>query len=740
MIAVNSPAVSEDRPTIGIRPSRWRRWVGRYPHVEQHDQTDCGAACLAMITAFYGNPVGMARLRDMANVDANGASMWSVARAAEALGFHARGLQLDYDALRHIHLPAIIHWDGFHWVVLYEVGRRHVVISDPGLGRRRIRKQDFLAAWTGRALELVPGNRLTKLDAATSSWRRFLPVFWSHKGMIGEVLAASALLSLLGLGLPMFTQTVVDRVLVNRSADLLNMLLVGMLLLTVFQALIRSVRQLLLVHISTRFDSRLLSDFFRHVFQLPLRFFDLRRVGDTVSRVAENEKIRSALASTAPSALLDTVLAASYLALLTYYNRQLTLVVLAVLPAFVGLMAIFTPLVRRNEKEQFARHTDARNYLIETITGIGTVKAMAIEPQARWKLESLYVDYLLIARRGAHLTTAYAGLATLVQTTSNVLFLWFGARQVMAGAMTTGQLLAFVTIAGNVINPILNLVHAWDTLQDARNAVDRLNDYFGAQPEQVQGRTLLAPKQLAGEIHFDGVEFSYGGAGEELALRGVDLSIEPGETVAVVGRSGSGKSTLMKLVLGLYEPTKGRVAIDNHDLRNLSHAAIRRRLGVVPQDVFLFSGTVRENIAVGDPDTSFDEVVAAAQLAGAHEFICKLGMGYDTKVGERGMSLSGGQRQRIALARALVHDPEILILDEATAALDNATEREIQLNLERAKRGRTTLIIAHRLSTVRNADRILVMENGKVVEDGTHDELLHRGGLYRTLVGEQLQL
>jgi ATP-binding cassette subfamily B protein len=738
MIAANSATVSDELPN-GVRPTRWRRWVRRYPHVGQHDQTDCGAACLAMITRFYGNPVGTARLRDMANVDANGASMWSVARAAEALGFHARELQLDYDSLRHIHLPAIIHWEGIHWVVLYEVGRRHAVIDDPGLGRRRIRTKDFLAAWTGRALELVPGNRLTRVNAATSSWRRFLPILWSNKGMICEVLAASALLSLLGLGLPLFTQLVVDRVLVNRSADLLNMLLVGVLLLTVFQALVRSVRQLLIVHISTRFDARLLGDFFRHVFQLPLRFFDLRRVGDTISRVAENEKIRTALASTVPSALLDAVLAASYLALLIYYNRQLTLVVVAVLPAFVGLIAVFTPLVRRNEQEQFARHTDARNYLIETITGIGTVKALAIEPQARWKLESLYVDYLLTARRGAHLTTAYAGLGTLVQTASSVVFLWFGARQVMAGAMTTGQLLAFVTIAGNVIGPILNLVNAWDTLQDARNAADRLSDYFDSQPEQEPGRTLLAPGQLTGAIRFDDVEFSYGGEAGELALRGVDFNIEPGETVGVVGRSGSGKSTLVKLLLGLYQPMKGRVAIDNHDLRNMSHAALRRRVGVVPQDVFLFSGTVRENIAVGDPDTSFDDVVAAAQLAGAHEFICRLGMGYDTKIGERGTSLSGGQRQRIALARALVHDPEILILDEATAALDNATEREIQLNLNRAMRGRTTLIIAHRLSTVRNADRILVMDDGRIVDEGAHDDLILRGGLYRILVGEQLQ-
>jgi ATP-binding cassette subfamily B protein len=691
-----------------------------------------------MITAFYGNPVSVFQLRDMANVDVNGASLWSIARAAERLGFHARGLQLELAALRHIHLPAIVHWQGFHYVVLYEVKRHHVVLADPGIGLRRIRRQEFETSWTGRALELVPGHQLTRIAASAGCWKRFWPVVMSNKWILGEVFAASALLSLLGLGIPMFTQLIVDRVLVNRSIDLLNMLLIGMILVTLFQSLIRGVRWQLLVHVSTRFDARLIADFFRHLLTLPMHFFDLRRVGDIVSRVAENKKVRSALANTLPAVLLDTVLAGSYLALLASYDHQLTLIVVSTLPAFIGVTCFFTPRIQRNQKEQFARYVEANTLLIETINGMRTVKSMAIESQTRSQMESLYVAYLLTTRNGANWTTVYAGLGMFLQTTSCVVFLWYGAHRVLENTMSVGQLLAFVTIASNVIGPVLNVVQSWETLQEARNAMERLNDIFQAEPEQQAAEPLLHLQRIDGRIRFDQVTFSYGGDGERPTLVGVNLDIHPGEFVAVVGRSGSGKSTLMKLALGLYQPTQGRVTIDEHDVRTVEHGSLRRRMGVVPQEVFLFSGTIRDNISVGYPDMPLEQIVAAAKLAGAHDFICQLSLGYATKVGEQGMALSGGQRQRIALARALVHDPDVLFLDEATAALDHASERDIQDNLAHAARGRTTFVIAHRLSTVHHADRILVMDSGQIVEEGTHEELISRHRMYCELMGEQL--
>ncbi|HZE98504.1 MAG TPA: peptidase domain-containing ABC transporter, partial [Planctomycetota bacterium] len=721
-----------------VQAPLWRRLLRKYPYVRQHDETDCGAACMAMITEYYGSPVGVARMRDLANVDADGATMWSVAQAAETLGFHARGLQLSYEALSDVQLPAIVHWEGYHYIVLWEVSKRGVLVGDPGIALRRLSADEFKRGWTGRALELVPTAKFGTTEKIKSPFRRFWPMIRPHSGLLAEVLGASLLLSILGLGIPLFTQTILDRVLVTSGADLLNVLLAGMLGIAVFQALLMAVRRALLVHVSTAANARLVSDFLRHVLSLPMKFFDLRRVGDVISRVGENDKIRAALVGTIPGVILDTVLALGYFGLMAFYNTSLMLVVLAVVPLFVILMLAFTPAIRRNRQEHFTKHADAWSTMIESFTGIGTVKATATEPAVRWKMETQFVESVLVARKGARIETVSSTLAAFLQTSSAILFLWYGARQVMAGAMTVGQLLAFTTLAASVIAPILRLVDAWDELQDVGNALDRLNDVFDAKPEE-DGRTLLTLPSLQGRITFDHVMFKYSSGQDKPTLAGVTIELNPGETVAVVGRSGSGKSTLAKLILGLYPPTKGRLLIDGHDLRTLNRRALRRRIGVVPQEVFLFSGTIRENIALGDPDVGFDRIVEAARLAGAHDFITGMAMGYDTKVGERGMSMSGGQRQRIALARALLRKPDILVLDEATSALDNESERAIQQNLQEAARGRTTIVIAHRLSTVRNADRILVLDAGSVVEQGRHDELVGKAGLYASLVGQQVQ-
>jgi len=691
-----------------------------------------------MVTAYYGVPVGLARLRDLANVDADGASMWSLAQAAEVLGFHARGLQLSYDALADVTLPAIVHWEGYHYIVLYRLGRRHVVVGDPARGLQRMPVDEFRKGWTGRALELIATPRLRATERLAGAYHRFWPILRPSLPLLGEVLAASLVLNLLGLGIPLFTQTVVDRVLVRRSVDLLNLMLGGMLLVAIFQAIISAVRRVLLVHISTRADARLLADFLRHVMSLPMRFFDVRRVGDIISRVAENEKLQAAMVGTIPGVLLDLLLALGYLALMASYNLRLTLMVVAVVPLFAILMLAFTPAIRRNRRDHFARYASAWSYLIESVTGIATVKAMAVELRVRSRLESLFVDSLLAGRRGAQIDTAYSTISTLVQTVGTTLFLWYGARQVLDGQLSIGQLLAFTTLAASIMAPVLRLVDAWDALQDARIAVERLNDVFDARSEEADSRELLNPSKLEGRIRFENVSFKYVRNQDKPTLAGISIDINPGERIALVGRSGSGKSTIAKLILGLYPPTSGRVLVDGHDLRVLSKRTLRRRIGIVPQDVFLFSGTIRENIALGDADARFEDVVRAAKMGGAHTFISDMAMGYDTKVGERGMSLSGGQRQRIALARALLHDPDVLLLDEATSALDTESERAIQQSLEEATRHRTTLIIAHRLSTVQHADRILVIDAGAIVEEGTHAQLLTRGALYAHLVGQQV--
>ena len=718
----------------------WRRLFGLYPFVAQHDETDCGAACLAMITAYYGVPVGVARLRDLANTDQEGASLWSMAQAAETIGFRARGLRLSYEGLKQINTPAIVHWEGFHYIVVYAAGERHVTVGDPARGIRRLTVDEFRQGWTGRALELNPTIRLQNTKPIRGSYSRFSAVLRPYRPLLAEVMLASLLLNLFGLALPLFTQIIIDRVVGLHATDLLNGLLAGMLIIVVMQTATSGIRRLLLIHVATHADVAMLADFLRHVMKLPMRFFDLRRVGDVVSRVGENDKIRSAMIGTIPGLILDVFLALGYLTFLLYYNLKLTLVIVFLLPIFVFLTFVFTPAIRKNRKEWFAKNAEQWSYLIESIAGIATVKTMAVEAAVRWKWENLFIDSAILGRREAHLETAFSVCSGFLSTLASVLLLWYGAGQVIANRMSIGELIAFTALAGNLIQPVLRLSDSWASLQDVRNAVQRLNDIFDASPEESPSRSLMALSRIEGNIRFENVSFQYTPGQDRPTLANLSFAIKAGEKIAVVGRSGSGKSTLAKLILGLYLPSEGRVFIDGHDLRTLAKSDLRRRIGVVTQDVFLFSGTIRENIAFGDPDVPFERVVAVAQLAGVHDFITEMALGYDTKVGERGMSLSGGQRQRVALARALLRDPSLIILDEATSALDTESERAIQANLDSACQGRTTIVVAHRLSTVHNADRILVIDRGSLVEAGTHAALLEAGGLYAHLTGQQLTL
>jgi subfamily B ATP-binding cassette protein HlyB/CyaB len=553
-----------------------------------------------------------------------------------------------------------------------------------------------------------------------------------YRRLLAEVLIASFVLQLFGLVSPLFFQVVVDKVLVHRGISTLDVLIVGLLCVSIFETILGALRTYVFSHTTNRIDVELGARLFRHLLALPLGYFGVRRVGDSVARVRELENIRQFLTGSALTLVVDLVFTGVFLGVMAWYSTTLTVVVLISLPLYAGLSIAVTPLFRTRLDEKFRRGAENQAFLVEAVTGVETLKALAVEPQMHRRWEEQLAGYVGASFRASCLANYASQAIQLINKVATAGVLFFGAHAVMRGEMTVGELVAFNMLAGRVAQPVLRLAQLWQDFHQTRLSIHRLGDILNTQPEPQTspGRAVLPP--IRGGIRLDRVTFRYRLDGPEV-LRGVELDIPAGQVVGIVGPSGSGKSTVTKLVQRLYVPETGRVLIDGIDLAMTDPAWLRRQVGVVLQESVLFNRTVRENIALADPGMPIERVIEAAKLAGAHEFILQLPEAYDTVVGERGGSLSGGQRQRIAIARALVGNPRILIFDEATSALDYESERAVQANMRRICQGRTVLIIAHRLSTVRGADRIVTIEAGRVVEDGTHDELLHNDGRYAML-------
>jgi ATP-binding cassette subfamily B protein len=524
---------------------------------------------------------------------------------------------------------------------------------------------------------------------------------------------------------------VVDRVIVQKNTGILNTMLFGMLIVAACQVLTVALRKYLLVHTSRRIDLQMAVNFYRHALSLPLRFFEEHQVGDIIKRFSDNEKVRELLTGRGFLSILDCIMILVYYCMMLYYSVRLTLLVTVFMAGYAILTLVMTPLLKRLNREAFQRAAQAESNLVESIAGIVTVKSTAAERPVRWKWEGLLVKALNVRFRSAMTGVTLGSSGAMLQSLNSTFLLWYGARLVVSGEFSIGQLMAFTALATSINIPVLMLIELWNQFQEVTVGLERLNDVFDTKPEEAPSSPgLVRMPQVQGHVRFEGVTFSYPGRSDRKALDNVDLEVLPGQTVALVGRSGAGKSTFAGLLLRMHSPVQGRILVDGCDLRQVSVASLRSQIGVVPQDVVLFSGTIRENIAFSDPEAPLEDVTAAAMLAGAHEFILALPSGYETTVGERGQSLSGGQKQRVAIARALFRKPRILIFDEATSALDNESERAIQQNLDNILRGRTTFVIAHRLSTVRNADQIVVLDAGKIIEKGTHYGLMEQKGMY----------
>lgn len=691
---------------------------------------DTGLAYLVMLARFHGVAADPEQLRHRFGEGSRPFGVTEILLAAKHLGLKAKTVKTDFSRLANTPLPALAIGRDGEFFILARSDNEKVLIHDPRSERPEvIARGELESRWT-EGLILFTSRAALAGELAKFDFTWFIPAVVKYRKLLGEVLLVSFVLQLFALVTPLFFQVVMDKVLVHRGLTTLDVIVVGLLIVSIFEVVLSGLRSYVFAHTTSRIDVELGARLFRHLLNLPLAYFQARRVGDSVARVRELEHIRSFLTGNAVTLVLDLFFAVVFIAVMLYYSGWLTLVVVASLPLYALLSLSITPLLRARLHEKFNRGAENQALLVEAIAGIDTVKAMAVEPQMTRRWDRQLAAYVSASFRTATLATvAHEGVA-LIGKLVTAATLWLGARLVIEGELTVGQLVAFNMLAGRVSQPIMRLAQLWTDFQQTGISVQRLGDILNTRTE-LSNRSTLPP--LQGRIEFDRVIFRYRPDGPEV-LREASLSILPGQVIGIVGRSGSGKSTLTKLVQRLYAPERGRILIDGMDLAPADPSSLRRQIGVVLQENVLFNATIRENIALADPGMPMEAVIGAAKLAGAHDFILELPEGYDTVVGEHGATLSGGQRQRIAIARALVANPRILIFDEATSALDYESERIIQNNMKAICRGRTVIIIAHRLSAVRQAHRILVLDRGQLVEEGTHDEpLTHQAGHYARL-------
>lgn len=696
---------------------------------------DCALAGLVLLAQFHGVPVDPAQLMHQFGRGNEPFDETALLLAARRLGLKARIASQPADRIAMAALPALaMRPDGKHFIVAKADGDK-VLIHD--LVERRARslgREEFEALYAGRLL-LVASRASVLGQLAKFDFRWFVPAVVKYRKLLLEVLVVSLFIQLFALVTPLFYQVVMDKVLVHRSLTTLEVIVVGLASIAVFDAILGGLRSYVFSHTTSKIDVELGARLFRHILSLPLSYFETRRVGDTIARVRELENIRNFLTGQALTSLLDLLFTVVFLAVMFYYSGWLTLIVALSLPVYALWSAGITPVLRKRLDEKFARGADNQAFLVETVNGIGTVKATAVDPRVTRTWDNQLAGYVAASFRVTRLAILGQQGIKLVQKLTSVLVLFFGAKLVIEGKLSIGQLIAFNMLSGQVTAPILRLAQLWQEFQQVGISVERLGDILNTRTELPGSRVALPP--IKGRVTFDRTTFRYRPDTAEV-LSEVELDIAAGEVIGIVGRSGSGKSTLTKLVQRLYVPERGRVLIDGHDLAMADPAWLRRQLGVVLQENFLFNRSVRENIALTDPGLPLERVIRAAKLAGAHDFILELPEGYDTIVGEHGASLSGGQRQRLAIARALIADPRILIFDEATSALDYESEYAVMSNMRAICRNRTVLIIAHRLSTVRQAHRIVVIDKGRIVESGSHEQLVGRpGGHYARLYALQ---
>lgn len=696
---------------------------------------DEGLQCLAMIATYYGIAIDTDNIVHSLNLENRKMSAQDILLASKKVKLKSKLVHVNAYALPEMTVPAILIMKNGDFVILAKQdGERLLLLNPFEKAPYMMTCEELEKAWDGDIILLIPRSYQKRDIKFGFKW--FIPSILKYKRALLEVLLAAFIMQILSICSPLITQSVIDKVLVHNSLSTLDVLSLALLVMLVFETILSIVRNYILVHTTSKIDVILNCRLFHHLFKLPLRYFENRRIGDTVARVREVENIRRFLTGVPMMTILDSIFMILYVIILFGYSAKLTWITLAALPILAIISLAVTPTLRERLNWKFNCGAESQSYLVEAVTGVQTIKSFAIEPTIQKKWEGLLADYTTAGFKTAILSGTAGALAKFVQRMFDIAILWYGAQLAMKGDLSIGQLVAFRMLAGRVSEPIMRLVQTWQEFQQTSISVQRLGDIFNSKTEQNVESSQTRLPGVQGYIAFDKVNFRYAVDGP-LVIKDMNFKIPPNTIVGIVGRSGSGKSTISKLVQRLYLPEEGKIMIDGIDIATADTVWLRRQIGVVLQENFLFNATIRENIALHNPVAGMEEIIRVSKIAGAHEFITELSEGYDTVVGEKGVGLSGGQRQRIAIARALLCNPRILIFDEATSALDYESESIIQKNLKAICRGRTVLIIAHRLSTLKDADAIMVVEKGRIAEFGPKDKLIEAKGLFWHLLEQQ---
>jgi ATP-binding cassette, subfamily B, bacterial len=718
---------------------RTRGRLRRVPVILQQTNSECGAACLAMILSYFGRKTSIEDCRECINTGRDGVKASVIARTAHTLGLRPRAFSGEPEHFRFVPLPAIVFWEFRHYVVVESWSPKRVEIIDPAVGRRSLTVEEFDAGFTGVILTFEPGVRFEpRSESRSKPWRTYFEYMLGVPGIrsvLAQILGASVLLQVLGLVLPVVTKVVVDTILPSRMLDLFMVMGLGLGVVVLMQVFTSYLRYALLIYLQARLDSQMMLGFFEHLFSLPLPFFQQRSTGDLMLRLNSNSIIREVLTNQTLAAMLDGSLILAYLTILLVQAPSFGLLVLVLGVLQISIPLILSTRVKALNQEVLKSDAESQGYLVEALNGIVTLKASGAEPHALARWSNLFFARLNLVLKRNHLTSFINTSTGMLNSLAPLALLFMGARMVLGGELSLGTMLAFNAVGIAVLHPLSSLVGSLQQLQYGAAHFSRLFDVLLAEPEPSVTQDG-PPPVLTGRIELRNVSFRYNPQSVPV-LKDVSLMIEPGQKVAIVGPTGSGKTTLGMLLLGLYPPSEGEILYDGRPLSELNLRSVRTQFGVVLQESSVFSGPIRQNIALTSPDTPLEEIQNAAEQASIHDEIMKMPMGYETLVSEKGSTLSGGQMQRLALARALLSRPTILLLDEATSHLDVLTEERIDRSLNRL--GSTRIVIAHRLSTIRDADCILVVEDGQIVERGSHAELLRRGGHYSRLISRQLE-